>query len=157
MKFTHITDNGQAKMVDVSGKRPTKREALARGRVILSEKVLQAIQDKSLPKGDLFAVARVAGILAAKKVGELIPLCHPIPISSVEVDFKLEPKDLSLEIEAKVSTVAVTGVEMEALMAVSIAALTIYDMCKGLDKALRITDIRLVKKSGGKSGEIILE
>ncbi len=157
MKFTHLTDNGQAKMVDVSDKRPTKREAWAKGRVILTEKVFKAIQDKALPKGDLFAVARVAGILAAKKVGELIPLCHPIPISAVEVDFKLEPENLSIEIEACVNTFAVTGVEMEALVAVSVAALTIYDMCKGLDKSLKITDIRLIKKTGGKSGTIILE
>ncbi len=157
MKFTHLTDDGQAKMVDVSEKRPTKREALARGRVLLSPKVFQAIQDKDLPKGDLFAVARVAGIMAAKKVGELIPLCHPLPISSVEIEFELSPEDLSLTIEARVKTIAVTGVEMEALTAVTVAALTIYDMCKGLDKGLRLTDIRLVKKTGGKSGTIILE
>ncbi len=157
MKFTHLTDDGQAKMVDVSEKRPTNREAWAKGRVLLGPKVFQAIQDKNIPKGDLFAVARVAGIMAAKKVGELIPLCHPLPISSVEIGFELSPEDLSLTIEARVKTVAVTGVEMEALTAVTVAALTIYDMCKGLDKGLRLTDIRLVKKTGGKSGTIILE
>ncbi len=144
-------------MVDVSGKEPTKREAVARGRVVLGEKVLAAVRDRSLPKGDLFPVARIAGILAAKKVDELIPLCHPLPLSQVEIDFELEPESQSLVIEARVKTVAPTGVEMEALTAVSVAALTVYDMCKALDKGIRITDIRLVKKSGGKSGTIILE
>lgn len=157
MAFTHLTEDGRARMVDVSGKEPTKREAVARGRVVLGEKVLAAVRDRSLPKGDLFPVARIAGILAAKKVDELIPLCHPLPLSQVEIDFELEPESQSLVIEARVKTVAPTGVEMEALTAVSVAALTVYDMCKALDKGIRITDIRLVKKSGGKSGTIILE
>ncbi len=157
MAFTHLTEDGRARMVDVSGKPSTEREAIARGRVILGEKVFAAVRDRNLPKGDLFPVARIAGILAAKKVDELIPLCHPLPLSQVEIDFELEPETLSLLIEARVKTVAQTGVEMEALTAVSVAALTVYDMCKALDKGLRITDIRLVKKSGGKSGTIILE
>lgn len=157
MKFTHLDQQGQAKMVDVSQKRPTEREAVARGRVLLGKKVFSVVADHRLPKGDLFAVARVAGIMAAKKVGDLIPLCHPLSLSVVEVDFKLEPEDYSVVIEARVKTVGVTGVEMEALTAVSVAALTIYDMCKALDKGLKITDIRLVKKTGGKSGTIILE
>ncbi len=157
MKFSHLTDDGQASMVDVSEKKATAREAIARGRVLLGEKVYQAVCDKSLPKGDLFAVARVAGIMAAKKTASLIPLCHPIAVSKVEVNFELEPQEKALLIEAKAKTIAQTGVEMEALVAVSVAALTIYDMCKGLDKGLRITDIRLVKKTGGKSGTIILE
>ncbi len=157
MSFTHLTAEGQATMVDVAEKKPTVREAVARGRVILGEKVFKAVCDRNLPKGDLFAVARVAGIMAAKKTAELIPLCHPLPLSKVEVNFELEPDTLSLLIETKVKTVAQTGVEMEALTAASVAALTVYDMCKGLDKGIRITDIRLVKKTGGKSGTIILE
>ena len=157
MSFTHLTADGQATMVDVSQKPPTAREAVARGRVLLGPKVFQAVCDRSLPKGDLFAVARVAGIMAAKKTSSLIPLCHPLPLTKVEVNFELEPEEFALAIEARAKTVAQTGVEMEALTAVSVAALTIYDMCKGLDKGLRITDIRLVKKTGGKSGTIILE
>ena len=157
MSFTHLTKDGQATMVDVSQKPPTAREAVARGRVLLGPKVFQAVCDQNLPKGDLFAVARVAGIMAAKKTSSLIPLCHPLPLTKVEVNFELEPEEFALSIEARARTVAQTGVEMEALTAVSVAALTIYDMCKGLDKGLRITDIRLVKKTGGKSGTIILE
>ncbi len=157
MKFSHLTADGKVNMVDISAKASTAREAIAKGRVLLGEKVFQAVCDQNLPKGDLFAVARVAGIMAAKKTAELIPLCHPLPLSKVEINFELEPQDFSLQIEARAKTVAQTGVEMEALTAVSVAALTIYDMCKGLDKGIRITDIRLVKKSGGKSGTIILE
>ncbi|NPA48401.1 MAG: cyclic pyranopterin monophosphate synthase MoaC [Thermodesulfobacteria bacterium] len=157
MSFTHLTEDGQATMVDVSEKKPTAREAVARGRVLLGEKVFQAVCDQNLPKGDLFAVARVAGIMAAKKTSSLIPLCHPLPLTKVEVNFELQPEDKALLIEARAKTVAQTGVEMEALVAVSVAALTVYDMCKGIDKGLRITDIRLVKKTGGKSGTIILE
>ncbi len=157
MSFTHLTEEGRASMVDVSEKKPTAREAIARGRVLLGPKVFRAVCDKDLPKGDLFAVARVAGIMAAKKTAELIPLCHPLPLTKVEVNFELDAEEEALVIEARAKTVAQTGVEMEALTAVSIAALTIYDMCKGLDKGLRIADIRLVKKTGGKSGTIILE
>ncbi|OAG27890.1 cyclic pyranopterin monophosphate synthase MoaC [Thermodesulfatator autotrophicus] len=156
-KFTHLTEDGKAQMVDVSQKVPTAREAIARGKVVLGEKVFQAVVDQNIPKGDLFATARIAGILAAKKTANLIPLCHPLPLTKVEVDFSLSPEDKSLNIEARAKTVAQTGVEMEALTAVSVAALTVYDMCKGIDKALRITEIRLVKKTGGKSGTLILE
>ncbi len=157
MVFTHLDEEGAARMVDVSGKRPTAREAVARGRVLLGEKVFPLVRDRNLPKGDLFSTARIAGILAAKRTSELIPLCHPLPLSKVDIHFFLQEETLSLEIEARVKTVAQTGVEMEALTAVSVAALTIYDMCKGIDKGVRITDIRLIEKRGGKSGEIILE
>ena len=157
MAFTHLTEEGSARMVDVSEKVPSAREAVARGRVFLGEKVFPLVRDRDLPKGDLFGAARIAGILAAKKTPELIPLCHPLPLSKIEVNFVLNEREKSLEIEARVKTVAQTGVEMEALTAVSVAALTIYDMCKGIDKGVRITDIRLVEKRGGKSGEIILE
>ncbi len=157
MDFTHLDQKGRAVMVDVSEKRPTAREAVARGRVLLGPKVFQLVLDQNLPKGDLLAVARVAGIMAAKKTPALIPLCHPLPLTKVEVHFELDEKEKALLIEARAKTLAQTGVEMEALTAVSIAALTIYDMCKGIDKGLRITDIRLVKKTGGKSGTIILE
>jgi len=144
-------------MVDVSKKPPTAREAVARGRVFLGEKVFPLVRDRNLPKGDLFGAARIAGILAAKRTPELIPLCHPLPLSQVEVHLELDAERQSLEIEARVKTVASTGVEMEALTAVAVAALTVYDMCKGIDKGIQITDIRLVKKTGGKSGEVILE
>ncbi len=157
MSFSHLDQKGKACMVDVSTKPLTAREAVARARVILGEKTFNAVADQRLPKGDLFAVARIAGIMAAKKVGDLIPLCHPLSLSVVNVDLVLEKKDFSINIEASVKTVGPTGVEMEALTAVSVAALTVYDMCKALDKGIRITDIRLVRKSGGKSGTIILE
>ncbi|WP_297056810.1 cyclic pyranopterin monophosphate synthase MoaC [Thermosulfurimonas sp.] len=157
MGFTHLSEDGKARMVDVSEKPFTPREAVARGRVLLGEKVFALVKDRNLPKGDLFGAARIAGILAAKRTWELIPLCHPLPLTRIEIDFSLHPEDFSLEIEARVRTVAQTGVEMEALTAVSVAALTIYDMCKGIDKSVRITDIRLAQKRGGKSGEVILE
>jgi len=157
MKFSHFSEDGQARMVDVSEKAPTKREALASGRVILGEKVFQAVKERNLPKGDLYSVAKIAGILAAKKVDELIPLCHPLPLSQVEIEMELEEETHSLLIRAQVKTVAPTGVEMEALTAVSVAALTVYDMCKALDKGIKIADIRLLRKSGGKSGTIILD
>ncbi len=157
MSFTHLNPDGSARMVDVSEKAATAREAVARGRVLLGEKVFPLVRDRNLPKGDLFGAARLAGILAAKRTWELIPLCHPLPITKIEINFALNEEALSLEIEARVKTVARTGVEMEALTAVSVAALTVYDMCKGIDKGVRITDIRLAEKRGGKSGEVILE
>ena len=157
MSFTHLDQEGRASMVDVSSKAPTAREAIARGKVFLGEKVFPLVRDRNLPKGDLFGAARIAGIQAAKRTWELIPLCHPLPLTKIDLDFHLNEEERSLEIQARVKTVAQTGVEMEALTAVSVAALTIYDMCKGIDKSLRITDIRLIKKTGGKSGEIILE
>ncbi len=157
MGFTHLDEEGRAKMVDVTEKPPTAREAVARGKVILGNKVYPLVKEKNLPKGDLFATARIAAILGAKKTSELIPLCHPIPLGKVEVSFFLNDEEQSVEIECRVKTVAQTGVEMEALTGVAIAALTIYDMCKGIDKGVKIVEVRLVEKRGGKSGEIILE
>nr|WP_237889849.1 cyclic pyranopterin monophosphate synthase MoaC [Dissulfurimicrobium hydrothermale] len=139
-------------MVDVSHKTATQREAVASGRVMLGEKAFNALTENGVPKGDVLAVARVAGIMAAKKVDALIPLCHPLPLSSIEIDFTLDPIESSVVIQAKVKTNGVTGVEMEALTSVSVAALTIYDMCKALEKGIVIREIRLESKSGGKSG-----
>ena len=137
-------------MVDVSTKEDTMRSAEARGRIYLKSTVLNAIQDGSTPKGDVLATARIAGIMAAKKTPELIPLCHPLALTNAAVDFEFQ--DGFIEITAKVSLKGKTGVEMEALTAVSVAALTLYDMVKGLDKGGTITDICLIQKTGGKSG-----
>lgn len=142
-------------MVDVSGKADTKREAIARGAVFMLPETFRLIREKKVTKGDVLAIARVAGIMAAKRVGELIPLCHPLSITSVDIDFFPDEERSCIEIESRVSTTGKTGVEMEALTAVSIAALTIYDMCKAVDRGMAITDIRLMKKSGGKSGTYI--
>lgn len=150
--FSHLDEKGHARMVDVSQKAVTQREAIASGKVVLGEKAFNALTEGSVPKGDVLAVARVAGIMAAKKVDGLIPLCHPLPLSSVEINFTLDPAEFSAGIKAKVKTNGVTGVEMEALTAVSIAALTIYDMCKAIEKGIVIKDICLEFKSGGKSG-----
>lgn len=144
-------------MVDVSGKPETERMAIAKGEVIFPEEIYERVLSQDIPKGDFLSCARVAGILAAKKTSELIPLCHPLPISQVEINFQFIPERFALEIESRVKTVSQTGVEMEALTAVAIAALTIYDMCKALHKDLKIQNIRLIYKSGGKSGTICLE
>ena len=152
-KLTHLDASGKARMVDVGQKPVTAREALAEGFITLQRATIQAIADETVPKGDVFAAARIAGILAAKKCGELIPLCHPLPIESVEVSFdipQLEPdgnEPVRVHIKATARITAKTGVEMEALTAVSIAALTIYDMCKAIDKAMVIDGIRLVSKT----------
>jgi cyclic pyranopterin monophosphate synthase len=152
-KLSHIDKQGRAKMVDVSGKPVTKREAVACGSVSMKPSTLKLIMDKKVPKGDVLTVARIAGIMAAKKTGELIPLCHPLNITSVEIDFNLNKKKNKIDIEARIKTSGQTGVEMEALSAVSVAALTIYDMCKAVDKEMVISDIMLVEKSGGRSGD----
>jgi cyclic pyranopterin phosphate synthase len=152
MRFTHLDKQGKAKMVDVSEKPSTAREAVARGSVYMKPSTMKLIRDKAVPKGDVIAVARVAGIMAAKKAGELIPMCHPLNITSVSVDIKTDKKN-KIDIEARAKTVGQTGVEMEALTAVSAAALTIYDMCKAVDKEMTISDIMLTEKRGGKSGE----
>ncbi|HXX58382.1 MAG TPA: cyclic pyranopterin monophosphate synthase MoaC [Thermodesulfovibrionales bacterium] len=151
--FTHMDEEGKARMVDVSGKEATVREAVARGSLAMKSETLQLIRDKAIPKGDVIAVARIAGIMAAKKTSELIPLCHPLNLTSVIVDIALNETRCSLDIEARVKTVGQTGVEMEALTAVSVASLTIYDMCKAVDKEMTIKDIMLIEKRGGKSGE----
>lgn len=156
-KLTHLDDRGAARMVDVSEKSPTLREAVAAGEVWMQPQTLALIQSGGIPKGDVLAVARVAGIMAAKRTPELIPLCHPLPITSVEVDFSFDEERSLVHIRARVRCTGVTGVEMEALTAVTVAALTIYDMCKAVDRGMRIQNIRLIRKSGGKSGEIVLE
>lgn len=149
--LTHLDAQGHAHMVDVTSKLETSRRAVARGLILLAPATLELLRDQKIPKGDALAVARIAGIMAAKRTSELIPLCHPLPITKVRVDLVLTSE--GVEIEAEVAVTGKTGVEMEALTAVSVAALTLYDMVKAVDKAAVITDIRLEHKSGGKSGD----
>ncbi len=149
--LSHFDDKGQVTMVDVSAKESTSRRAVASGTIVLSAATLSLLKDKTNPKGDPIEIARIAGIMAAKKTSELIPLCHQINLSKVNV--KAEYRDNGIYLEAEAVTTAQTGVEMEALTAVSVAALTIYDMCKAVQKDIEITDIRLESKTGGKSGE----
>jgi len=151
-KLTHFDDEGAARMVDVSGKPETVREAVAAGSVFMLPETLQLILDRKVSKGDVFGIARVAGIMAAKKTAELIPLCHPLQLTGVDIDFKPDEKESCVNIQATVRTTGQTGVEMEALTAVSAAGLTIYDMCKAVDRSMIIADIRLMRKTGGKSG-----
>jgi len=151
--FSHMDSDGNVRMVDVSDKRPTKRKAIVKAVVILSRSTFDLLKQDALPKGDVLTTAKIAGIQAAKRTHDLIPMCHPLPISYVDVHFDANDSDASVEIEAEVRTAAETGVEMEALIAAQIAASTIYDMCKAVQKDIVITDCRLVYKSGGKSGE----
>ena len=151
-KLSHVDAQGRARMVDVAEKQVTVREAVAVGTVRMNPEVLKLIVTGQMPKGDVLAVARVAGIMAAKKTPELIPLCHPLPIASVSVEFAPDEAKGTIAIEARVKVEGKTGVEMEALTAVSVAALTIYDMCKAADKGMVISDICLLQKTGGKSG-----
>jgi len=151
-KLTHFDDSGQATMVDVSGKDVTDRIAVARGTVFMAAETLATIVAGTAKKGDVLGVARLAGIMGAKRTADLVPLCHPLPIASVAVALEPDADRNAIEIEATVRTTGRTGVEMEALTAVSVAALTIYDMCKAVDRSMRLSDIRLVHKSGGKSG-----
>jgi cyclic pyranopterin phosphate synthase len=159
MELTHIDEQGRARMVDVGGKPDTHRVAVARGQVCMKRETLALIRQNALAKGDALGAARIAGIMAAKKTAELIPLCHPLMLTHVGVEFELAETDSDgrVEITATVETTSKTGVEMEALTAVTVAALTIYDMGKAVDRAMRLTDIRLVEKHGGKSGDIVLE
>jgi cyclic pyranopterin phosphate synthase len=150
-KLSHFDATGASRMVDVSGKHETERVARASGQVHMASETAALIRDKALAKGDVFEVARLAGIMAAKRTDELIPLCHPLPLTGVTVDFSW-PAETILRIEAQVHTVARTGVEMEALTAVAAAALTVYDMCKAVNRSMTIESIRLEEKSGGKSG-----
>ena len=149
--FTHLDSEGRARMVDVGGKEVPQRRAVARARVTMQEETAQALADGTVAKGDVLAVARVAGIQAAKRTSELIPLCHPLMLSSVQVD--LTPGPSWVDIEATAETVDRTGVEMEALTACSVAALTVYDMCKARDRAMQVEALGLVEKSGGRSGD----
>jgi cyclic pyranopterin phosphate synthase len=151
-KLTHIDDSGAARMVDVSDKETTRRTAVARGRVVMEPATLALIESGEAKKGDVLAAARIAGIMAAKRTHELIPLCHPLALSQVVVDLELDRDASSVEVTATVRLSAKTGVEMEALTAVSVACLTIYDMVKAVDRGMKVTDIRLTHKSGGKSG-----
>jgi cyclic pyranopterin phosphate synthase len=150
--FSHLDAQGAARMVDVSAKADTVRRAVVRTRVELSASTFALLQDKALPKGDVLTVAKVAGIMAAKKTADLIPLCHPLALAAVDVRFDLDPQAACVHIEAEARAVGPTGVEMEALVAAQVAAMTIYDMCKAVQRDIRITDCRLVHKSGGKSG-----
>lgn len=152
-QFSHIDDEGRVKMVDTSGKATSTRNAIASARVLMSRTTVSAVTAHQTPKGDPLEAARLAGIMAAKRTAELIPLCHPLPLTYVDVQAKIEAYGVYLE--SSVSTNAQTGVEMEALTAVSVAALTIYDMCKALDKGITISDVRLERKTGGKSGDFI--
>jgi len=149
--FTHLNENGRAKMVDVSAKPDTLRTAVAGGVIHMTPEMIQQVREHGIKKGDVLAVAQVAGIMAAKKTSDLIPMCHPIMISGVDLDFAV--RDTEIEAIATVRTTGPTGVEMEALTAVSTALLTIYDMCKALDKGMVIENIHLVSKTGGKSGD----
>jgi cyclic pyranopterin monophosphate synthase len=156
-QLTHIDEQGQARMVDVGHKPASQRTATARGRVLMQPETLQLIIEGNLKKGDVLTVAQLAGIMAAKRTGELIPLCHPLALSHVEVTCTPNPAEQCVDIEATARLTGQTGVEMEALTAVSVAALTIYDMAKAVDRHMRLTDIRLVHKSGGQSGDFTLE
>lgn len=152
-EFSHFNDQGRARMVDVTEKAPTFRRAAAAGEVRVSKETLDAIREGKLKKGDVLAVAQVAGIQAAKHNWELIPMCHPLPLTGIDITFHLSDQPCMVEIRAAVTCTGVTGVEMEALTAVSVAALTVYDMCKAVQKDMEITNIRLLEKSGGKSGD----
>ena len=157
MDLTHLDEKGRARMVDVSQKSVTQREARAKGAIFLQDSTLEAIAEGKLPKGDVFAAARLAGIMAAKKCSELIPLCHSIALDSVEVELTRARGPARVEMTSRVSCAAKTGAEMEALVAVSVAALTVYDMVKAIDRTATIGDIRLIEKSGGKSGRFARE
>jgi cyclic pyranopterin phosphate synthase len=149
--LTHLDETGAARMVDVAGKPVTAREAVATGRITMSREAATAIRESSVKKGDVLATARIAGIMAAKKTAELIPLCHPLPLTRVAID--LTPDETGITVTATAATEGKTGVEMEALTAASVALLTLYDMAKALDKAMVIGDVRLLSKTGGKSGD----
>jgi len=155
--LSHIDESGRARMVDIGNKPDSERIAIARGEVLMLLETLELIQAGTLKKGDVLTVAQIAGVMAAKRTSELIPLCHPLPLSHVSVDLELDSSLPGVRITATARTVAKTGVEMEALTAVSVAALTVYDMAKSVEKTLRIQNIRLVEKRGGKSGDVILE
>jgi cyclic pyranopterin phosphate synthase len=157
MTLTHLDDEGRVRMVDVGAKPDTDREAVAQGAVRMRPETLRRIVEGNLPKGDVLTTAQLAGTMAAKRTSDLIPLCHPLMLTQIDVAFEIDEAASCIEITATVQTRGKTGVEMEALTAVSVAALTLYDMAKAVEKTMRITDIRLVHKRGGKSGDIDLE
>ena len=156
-KLTHIDARGRPRMVDVTRKPDTHREAIARGRVSMQATTFSLLKKGEMAKGDVFGAAQLAGIMAAKQTSSLIPLCHPVLIGDIKVEFSLDEENSTVEIIATIKSAGKTGVEMEALTAVAVAALTIYDMCKAVDRGMKIDNIRLIRKSGGKSGTINLE
>jgi cyclic pyranopterin phosphate synthase len=151
-ELSHVDARGEARMVDVGNKPETVREARARGAVVMQPTTLALIQQNAVQKGDVLTVAKIAGIMAAKRTSELIPLCHPLPLSTVDLTFQFNTQEARIDIESVARVTGKTGVEMEALTAVAAAALTVYDMCKAVDRDMRITDIRLIEKRGGRSG-----
>lgn len=153
MEFTHFNESGRVRMVNVGEKAPTQRTAVAAGRVLVNRETLELIRTGGLKKGDVLGTAQIGGILGAKNTSQIIPLCHPIMLSGVDIDFSLNERDSAVEITATASCTGSTGVEMEALTAVSVAALTVYDMCKAVQKDMVIDNIRLMRKTGGKSGD----
>ncbi len=155
--LTHLDESGQARMVDVSDKEDSERMAIAKGEVFMQYKTLELIRAGMIKKGDVLGVARVAGIMAAKRTSELIPMCHPLPLTDIQVELTLDDQLPGVQIISSVRTIAKTGVEMEALTAVAVAGLTVYDMAKAAEKNMRIQNIRLVKKTGGRSGDIVNE
>jgi cyclic pyranopterin phosphate synthase len=155
MALSHLYESGRARMVDVTEKASTHREATACARILMRPETLRLIQEGRVTKGDVLAVAQVAGIMGAKRTPDLVPLCHPLPITGVDMVFHLDEQSASVEVRATVRVTALTGVEMEALMAVCVAALTIYDMCKAVDRGMTISDVQLLRKIGGKSGEFV--
>jgi cyclic pyranopterin phosphate synthase len=156
-ELSHLDDLGQAQMVNVGHKPDTERIAIAKGEILMRKETLDLISAGAIKKGDVLSVARVAGVMAAKRTAELIPLCHPLPLNQISIDFEQDHKLSGIQITAQVKTVGKTGVEMEALTAVAVSALTIYDMAKSADKKMRIQNIRLVEKRGGQSGDVINE
>jgi cyclic pyranopterin phosphate synthase len=156
-RLSHVDESGRARMVDVTAKADTVREAVARGSVSMKPETLALIREGRVAKGDVLPVARVAGIMAAKRTHELIPMCHPLMLTGIDVELTPDESSSAVHVTATVRTTGKTGVEMEALTAVSVAALTIYDMCKAVDRGMRVEGVRLARKSGGKSGEIVLE
>lgn len=157
MDFSHFNESGRARMVNVSDKKETHRTAIAAGRVLVNRETLELIRTGGMKKGDVLGTAQIGGIMGAKNTPHIIPMCHPIMISGVDIDFRLNDEDCSVEITATTTCTGATGVEMEALTAVSVAALTVYDMCKAVQKDMVIDNIRLLRKTGGKSGDFIRE
>lgn len=155
--FSHFNESGRARMVDVGGKAVTERTAIASGRVLVNAETFRLIETGGMKKGDVLGTAQIGGIMGGKRTSDIIPMCHPIFITGIDIDFNLNEEDLAVEITATAKCSGVTGVEMEALTAVSVAALTVYDMCKAVQKDMVISDIKLLKKTGGKSGTFIRE
>jgi cyclic pyranopterin phosphate synthase len=156
-RLSHLDESGRPRMVDITAKPATVRQAIARGSIYMKPETLALIRAGQMAKGDVLSVAQVAGVMAAKKTHELIPLCHPLLLTDIDVQLQPDEKENALHITASVRTTGKTGVEMEALTAVAVAALTVYDMCKAVDRGMRIEGVRLARKSGGKSGEVVLE